>query len=353
MPPKLRLSLMSMMLSFVGLASTNCGSNTTAPSESLIGRFDQFWETFDAQYSYFAYKRINWDSLRSVYRPHAAAVTTQGELVSILKQMTAPLRDVHVKFTTPSGATDPTFQPAAIVNWNRDLWLQTIRSCAFTQQKPNLGSCTMAGGVAYIVVGSWNTASFSVTDLDVVMDQFREAPALVLDVRPNGGGNDALAFALAGRFATRTTILGYVRFRDGPRHDDFGEEHARQITPRGPFQFTRSVVVLSGRGIFSSNESFIAAMRELPNVTILGDTTGGGTGNPVTHPLGDGWQYSVSRWIEWTADRRVIEWNGIPPDIFVPWDAGAVSQGRDPVLEAALTFLASRRLAVRDLPGRW
>ena len=37
-------------------------------------------------------------------------------------------------------------------------------------------------------------------------------------------------------------------------------------------------------------------------------------------------------------------------DLFVPWDAGAVSQGRDPVLEAALTFLLSRRLAARDVP---
>ena len=99
--------------------------------------------------------------------------------------------------------------------------------------------------------------------------------------------------------------------------------------------------MLSGRGIFSSNESFIAAMRELPNVTIVGDTTGGGTGNPKTFPLGDGWSYSVSRWIEWTADRRVIEWNGIPSDVFVPWDPADPGTGHDPVLEAALARLGA------------
>ena len=44
----------------------------------------------------------------------------------------------------------------------------------------------------------------------------------------------------------------------------------------------------------------------------------------------------VSRWIEWTADRQVIEWNGIPPDTFIRWDANALALGRDPVLEAAL-----------------
>ena len=322
------------------LTAANCGDATTQPPASLIGRFDLFWETFDRQYSYFAYKRINWDSLRTVYRPRAEAATTQRELVTVLKEMVAPLRDVHVKFTTPAGAIEPTFQPSAQVNWDRDLWLNfTLRSCTWLQAKPNLGSCTM-NGFAYVAVGSWNSSQFSVSDLDAVIDQYRDAPGMVIDVRPNGGGNDALALALAGRFTTRRTTIGYVRFRDGPRHDDFGPETERSVQPRGAFQFTQPVMVLSGRAIFSSNETFIAAMREMPNVTILGDTTGGSSGNPRDYPLGDGWKYSVSHWIEWTADRRIIEWNGIPPDFVVAWDSAAVRAGRDRVLEVALARLS-------------
>jgi C-terminal processing protease CtpA/Prc len=79
-------------------------------------------------------------------------------------------------------------------------------------------------------------------------------------------------------------------------------------------------------------------MRELPTVTILGDTTGGSSGNPRHHRLG-AWTYTVSRWIEWTADRRVIEWNGIPPDSVVRWDPNVVALGEDPVLAAALERL--------------
>src|SRR6187401_834556 len=147
------------------IPAANCSSSTTAPPSSLIGRFDLFWETFDRQYSYFAYKRINWDSLRTVYRPRAEAAATQDELVAVLKEMVAPLRDVHVKFTTPAGTTQPTYQPTAPMNWDRDLWLQTIKSCPFHQTKPNLGSCTM-NGFAYVVVGSWNSSQFTVSDLD-------------------------------------------------------------------------------------------------------------------------------------------------------------------------------------------
>jgi hypothetical protein len=76
-------------------------------------------------------------------------------------------------------------------------------------------------------------------------------------------------------------------------------------------------------------------MRELPSVTILGDTTGGSSGNPAQHRLG-AWSYMVPRWIEWTADRRVIEWNGIPPDMFVRWEADILSFREDPLIAAAL-----------------
>ena len=196
-------------------------------------------------------------------------------------------------------------------------------------------------GFAYVVVGSWNSSQFTVADLDGVIDQFRDAPGMVIDVRPNGGGNDALALALAGslRHTQDNHRVRPVPQRAAPRR--LRRRNERRVDTRGPFQFTKPVVVLSGRAMFSSNETFIAAMRELPNVTVLGDTTGGASGNPHDYPLGDGWSYSVSHWIEWTADRRVIEWNGIPPDSFVAWDTTAVRNGRDPVLEAALARLGT------------
>jgi hypothetical protein len=323
----------------LSLAVVGCRATPTAPPASLLDRFDAAWNTFDAEYSYFEYKRVNWDSLRTVHRPRAAAAATQDELVAVLRDMTAPLRDVHVRFVKPDGVALSTYQTAALPNWERSVWDRYAMPCGLKQQRPNLGYCTM-GGIAYVMVGSWDDRQLANADLDAVVDRFREAPAMIIDVRPNGGGSDALAYALAGRFATASTVVGYTRTRSGPRHDDFGPEMTRRVAPRGSFQFTKPVVVLSGRGVFSSCESFISAMRELPNVTVLGDTTGGATANPRSHALGDGWSYTVSTWIEWTADRRVIEWQGIPPDVYVPWSASAAALGRDVVLESALARLS-------------
>ena len=337
----------------VGLAMVlgACSSEPTAP-RTPIQMFDAFWATVDREYSYFAYKRINWDSLRTVFRPNAFHVTSEEALINlILKEMVAPLRDQHVWFISPDGSVVPTQVPGRVVNWDRVIWSQSIGRCGFAQLNPDFGHCLM-DGIGYVFVGSWNDSRVSIAMLDAVVDHYRDAPAIIIDVRPNGGGADNLALALAGRFATRETIIGYIRFRNGPDHDDFGADTPRRITPRGAYQYTKPVIVLAGRGALSSNETFISAMRELPSVTILGDTTGGSSGNPGRHRLG-AWSYTVSRWIEWTADRHVIEWNGIPPDSVVAWDAGEVGAGRDPVLAAAMAKLgASAALRAQQDPPR-
>ena len=152
----------------------------------------------------------------------------------------------------------------------------------------------------------------------------------------NPGGTDSLALEVAGRFARSSVVFAFVRFRNGPLHTDFGPTTTRTLDPRGPWQYTGQVLLLIGRRCASSNESFIAAMGQLPNVTLAGDRTAGSTGNPGTFPLANGWSYTVSRWIEYTADNQPIEDLGLSPDVVVSASAGDFSMGIDPVLEWAL-----------------
>jgi C-terminal processing protease CtpA/Prc len=80
-------------------------------------------------------------------------------------------------------------------------------------------------------------------------------------------------------------------------------------------------------------------MRELPNVTIMGDTTGGGTANPRPVPYLEGWKVWVSTWFATLPDGAPIEGRGIPPDVHVPWPMPGV---RDPVIDAALALARGR-----------
>jgi C-terminal processing protease CtpA/Prc len=200
--------------------------------------------------------------------------------------------------------------------------------------------------VGYIQIGGWNRNSISANTFDAAFESFRNAPVLILDVRMNGGGDSQLALDVAGRFATSAVTTGYVKFRMGPLHSDFGPLIPITLSPRGPWQFTNPVLLLIGRRCLSSNEAFISAMRQLPHVTLAGDQTGGGSGNPETFPLAGGWSYTVSRWIQYTADNQVIEDVGIAPDVFVPASASDFAQGRDPVLDWALTSAGALRRQV-------
>jgi C-terminal processing protease CtpA/Prc len=65
----------------------------------------------------------------------------------------------------------------------------------------------------YIAIGGWNSTSVRADEFDAAFEGFRTVPILILDVRMNGGGEDQLAFQIAGRFATSSVTTGYVKLR--------------------------------------------------------------------------------------------------------------------------------------------
>jgi hypothetical protein len=320
-----------------------CGKSPTgptAPASDFAAQFDSVWETFDREYSYFEHKDIDWTALRRDYRPRALAASDQRGFIDVIREMLGNLHDGHVTLRDPGGVQIPTYQSQAFVNWDRTVFDQYRGRAGWTQGQTDWGHGVLEG-VPYIAVGSWGNQAIRSADFDAAFERYRAAPALILDVRMNPGGNDQLAFEIAGRFAPSAIRAGYVRFRNGPAHTDFGPPIQRTVNPRGSWQFAGTVMLLIGRRCASSNESFILAMSQLPNVTVVGDRTAGSTGNPGTFPLAGGWSYTVSRWIEYTQDNQVIEDNGIMPDVVVPVTAADFASGRDPVLDWALSRVSA------------
>jgi len=310
-----------------------CNAEPTAPAERGE-QFDEVWGEFDRTYPYFEYKHIDWDAARTQWRDRALNAGTTEDFFVVLAQMLAPLRDVHVYFETPGGGYITTYVPNTGSNWNRLTWQAYVQQLGWNQVG-NWG-WGIWGDVGYIAIGAWADGQFRTEDFDAAFEKLRDVPSLIIDVRMNGGGNDALAFSVAQRFADRSRLFGYTQVRNGPAHSDLSTPLPRFIAPRGTWQYLKPVTVLTGRAAFSSTESFIAAMGELPQVTLLGDTTGGGTANPRRLPFLNGWHYTVSTWIETMTDGRVIEWQGIPPDIYVPWSSVSLAGGVDETLNAAL-----------------
>ena len=81
-------------------------------------------------------------------------------------------------------------------------------------------------------------------------------------------------------------------------------------------------------------------MRALPNTTVVGDTTAGGTGNPISETLPNGWTCTIPRWRVLTPDKGIFEGVGLAPDVTVGITDEDAADGLDTILDRAIDLLA-------------
>lgn len=301
--------------------------------------FDDVWREFDLHYSFFELKHVNWDSLGAHYRPYAIAATTDEQFATVLGKMLAELNDVHVSIT-PTGVTNNTIRVMAHSDTIPTYFSPGLVFDKYVGASRFTSGRHLRYGMATPTIGYVYIADFSGRDWDAEMDEALEglgsARSLVIDVRNNAGGTYDLAAAVAGRFADRSRVFGYIRRRNGPGHADFTDYTPETVSPVGTRHFPGPVTVLANRRSFSTAENFVLAMKAQPSVTIVGDTTAGASGAPIVRELPNGWTYQLSEWIEYTPARKIFEGVGIAPNIVVRPTARDAQQGIDSVLERAL-----------------
>jgi hypothetical protein len=332
------------LLGVVALFATACADPTlVAPADrSYAAMFDQLWHETDLTYSMFAVKRVNWDSVGAVYRPRALAAQSDFAFARVLSDMLSSLHDRHVSLTPGRGAMPMAYQaPSDFLPLDFDSTL--IERTYLTRRLsaaavPHLDAGWLTPTLGYIRIPNFVGSGWD-GELDAALDSLQGARQLVVDLRCNPGGNYELALDLAGRFTEQSTAFGFVRIRNGPKHDDLTDPIAETLRPAGRRKFTGTVYLLTNRRVYSSAENFALALHQLPNVSTVGDTTGGSSGRPVTRDLANGWTYELSTWIEYTNDHQVVEDHGVAPNIFVP--RGSAVGKRDVVLDRVLQLAAS------------
>ena len=202
------------------------------------------------------------------------------------------------------------------------------------------------GRVAYVRIPSFGARAFEDSALALV-ERFRTVPALILDVRENGGGStpSRLTRALMDRpyrwYGESTPLTpGLPSLRDRVPRAQLRWESPLQEPDTSAYR--GRVVLLVDGGCFSACEDFVVYFKGNGRAQLVGDTTGGSSGQPVFPALGHGLIAGVSSKREYLPDGRPLEGNGIPPDVVVPQSVRDVREGRDPVLARALALVAGR-----------
>ena len=319
-------------------------SVTTSSNISPVANFDTLWSEYSLRYSFFELKHINWDSLYNVYRPQITGTTTNTQLFGIMSSLLSVLKDGHVNLFTPYGnysyAGWYAGRPANF------LGLNVIKNYLSTDYGATAGGYMYYGkistSIGYIYIGpnligdynAWSSA------IDMIIDTLKDTKAIIVDIRNNGGGNDNLGNAVASRFADRQRIYAYSKWRImGTNHSAFSDYIPISITPIGIHHYTKPVALLTNRHCFSSAEGTILMFKSLPNIISIGDTSGGGSGNPIILTLPNGWTYWVPRWIQFTADKKIFEGIGLAPDIVCNISPADSAASRDAILERAILEL--------------
>ncbi len=159
--------------------------------------------------------------------------------------------------------------------------------------------------------------------------------ALVLDLRGNPGGIGHMAVPVARLIMAEPGSLGQMQYRE------FTQNLAVDV---GTDPFTGPVAILVDEGTASTSEIFVAGLRDLGRVTVIGAGPSAGAALPSVIeelPGGAVLQYVVGDYH--SPKGTLVEGKGVEPDVVVTETRADFAAGRDPVLQAAVKHLQERK----------
>lgn len=181
--------------------------------------------------------------------------------------------------------------------------------------------------------------------LDRVMNDFTGCRAVVVDVSNNRGGYDTVSRALAARFARRP-FVAYSKQAVGATLPPF----SFHIDPASGPRYTGPVYVVSSDITVGAGETFVMAMRALPNVQHVGQATRGALSDQIQKPLPNGWTLSLSAEIYRDVSGRWPEVSGIAPRTpLVVFPADDLDGGHARALSGFIASLGERAPRARRL----
>jgi carboxyl-terminal processing protease len=147
--------------------------------------------------------------------------------------------------------------------------------------------------------------------MDMVMNDLSGMKSLIIDVRFNGGGQDAVSFEILSRFIPKGKLqTATQKLRYG-----------NKFTPLLPLYiygntnaFTKPVYVLTSKQTGSAAEALSIATMSMQNVKRIGSATSGAMSTALEKKLPNGWSFAISNEIYMDNKGKSYENIGVPVD---------------------------------------
>lgn len=344
MKTNLHILIISVILLFTSFSYSQKScfhtyQNTLSKAEK---NFEYLWHLFDEKYATFEEKQLDWNASYNTFRNKVTSSTTDIELYQILCNMLAPLNDAHVTLSAKS--IDSTFspsRPSRIIKELqgikgkrkaiRDMTDNTISNLNFHPinhigPKYNgrpLFSYTNNSKIGYLrfqrcfstmLFGEYPVNGlFLNKQLEKIFKSFIEMEAIIIDIRTNMGGDDSFANKVARRL-TNTKILGHYK-QEKKGKDMFGELIPKYLNPRNKTRFLKKVYLITDDKTVSAADVLALDMKQIPNVTIVGDNSNGSFSDIYSDRLPNGWNIDMSNERYLSPKMVNYEGKGVPVDI--------------------------------------
>ncbi len=212
-------------------------------------------------------------------------------------------------------------------------------------------------GVAVVTIHALDGGRERATLIDRTLAEARAASGIVIDLRGDRGGVDAVGYRVVADLAEGQASLGSYRVLVAPE-TLARRPHWKQLTaaadgfsPPQPLTvpglaagagFHGALAVIVDASCASTCEVVTAALRADLHAVIIGEVTAGSSGAPVevTLPAGRG-AIAIPTWDLTSAEGLAIESEGVVPDVAVVATAAALAAGDDLPLHAALDRLGA------------
>lgn len=299
----------------------------------------------DEQYSYRDIHKADWDKLFADNASKLESAESGTVFARQVARVLAAAKDLHIS-VSDGQTTFPTHRrnakpncetsvlPRIVPNW------KDCNDCVATGRFPD--------GTGYILIKSWSHECAE--GLKAAVEALGEltgsaadrkpaglAKSVIVDVRVNGGGDELLAREFAGCFVREPKVYSRNDYRAAKEPTGFTKPFDRVVEPnKARAAFSGKVAVLMGTANVSSCESFLLMMKQVPGCKLIGEPSGGSSGNPKPQVLSNGVTVFLPSWRDMLPDGTILENRGVAPDIAVGFNSKPDS---DPLIEAALKSL--------------
>lgn len=332
------------------------------PTDSVTS-FGIFWRTFAENYPFFAAQKVNWPAIVARYRAQVNARTSPGKLFNVFVAMVRPLHNAHTDVISADDKRGfeglrPHTRPwsAAFCARAERVTDQRLHARLRTWGDGNIAFASLPGHLGYLRISAFmayagenSTFQADAAVLRRALDSVftpartRSLRGLIIDVRCNPGGDDALGLQVASRLTSRPYLAYAKRAFDQSEPGGFTPLQPITIRPTHAPRYTGPIVMLISDLTNSAGETFTQAMmNRSPAPVRIGVPTQGVFSDVLNRVLPDGIQFGLPNEEFVTRDGQTFDNRGIPPDIYIPaFTNYQLAHNLDPALAKARELLSN------------